>query len=131
MTALETLLVELTKLEKKATPGAWGIRYDWCDCSEYGCTHGRYGYSLIHAAPEDLKTTDYELIAASRSALPKLIEIIRVQQGALKHITGSWKDNPCCERAIDGEYTGDHYCELADTALEAAERIAKGGDQSD
>lgn len=121
MSALTELLDRLTKLHEEATPAPWRFdcgnlrveaicRQPVCDISTYSDIYGRCGEIKEY---ED----NAELIAASRNALPLLLQIVKIQQEALEKISIS--DLP-----LDEEHEKVPSSYFAERTLKAAERIA-------
>lgn len=86
--SLEAWLKGLEEVESKATEGPWKINGSGtiiCDLTEE-CTHTIIApHGGCRNEIEEIDD-DAEFIIQSRNALPKLIEIIRIQQGAIKCI---------------------------------------------
>lgn len=119
MTPLDQFLSAIEEVEKKATPGPW-IR------------NGTGGYICYHQIEDDrildyisspnsqLNETkpDAEFIAASRSAIPQLLEIVRIQQEALKNILH--------KNSHKASRTACEDREIIENALAAVQRVVEG-----
>ena len=63
------------------TPGPWPIEYDYCDCSEYGCSHGKFavGFGPFTSFENtgDRHHYDAEFAAHARTDVEVLVAEVR------------------------------------------------------
>lgn len=131
---LDELLNRCEELDQKATPGPWTAEEKWGECmgvaTELAATatihsHGTKSWSRYVAQPANghscVITSDahrnMQLIAESRTLLPILTAIVRVQREALEDI----------RHMLYGNEVKPIYAEQkAAKALATAERLARG-----
>jgi hypothetical protein len=80
-------LAEIQARAEAATPGPWNVENDYCDCSEYGCSHPpfpvAFGPFTSFENTTDRHHYDADFAAHARTDVPALIaEVARLKQAA-------------------------------------------------
>lgn len=74
-------LDEIAARANAATPGPWKIENDYCDCSEYGCSHPpfavAFGPFTSFENTTDRHHFDAEFAAHARTDVPTLLDEVR------------------------------------------------------
>lgn len=94
----ELELDEIAARHTAATPGPWKIEKDYCDCSEYGCSHPpfavAFGPFTSFENTADRHHADAEFAAHARTDVPLLLAEVRRLRAELR-IGSPWKCHVC------------------------------------
>ncbi|MEV5957259.1 hypothetical protein AB0M11_26420 [Streptomyces sp. NPDC051987] len=96
MTSTDPDLDTIEARANAATAGPWNIELDYCDCSEYGCSHAPFavgfGPFTSFENTTDRHHYDAEFVAAARTDVPALVaEIRRLRAAAAAELLPAWE----------------------------------------
>lgn len=95
------------------SPGPWIVEYDYCDCSEYGCSHGRWPYAIYGPSRSDGKSWP-------------ITEFAELTEGDARLMAAAPSLLSLLERAVaatpEGEIAAELRC-LMDIVLERKNRL--------
>jgi len=82
--------IETRATSEHLTPGPWKVEWDYCDCSEYGCGHGKFAvafgpFTWIESR-DGVITTDAEFAAHAREDVPALLADLRRARAELAEV---------------------------------------------